>query len=110
MVFESGLTIVQIPLEVTHTVHLPLLLTSPLTFLKVLVTKEIFATLNEWNSPFSRLFSSLLSFFEETYRTQFGFSEPPLHDPVAVAYVIDPQLFTTSFVHVDIETQSSFCR
>ncbi len=35
----------------------------------------------------------LLLFFAATYRRVFKFEHPPLHDPVAVAYVIAPQLF-----------------
>jgi len=93
IVFNCGLKVVQIPLEVTHT---------------VLVTEEIQNTLTSWNTPFSLLFCSLLRFFEETYSKVFNFQHPPLHDPVAVAYVINPEIFKTDFVHVDIETQSSF--
>jgi inosine-uridine nucleoside N-ribohydrolase len=32
----------------------------------------------------------LLTFFAGSYRRVFGFDAPPLHDPVAVARVIDP--------------------
>eukprot|EP01126_Amoeba_proteus_P041490 TRINITY_DN4465_c0_g2_i9.p1 TRINITY_DN4465_c0_g2~~TRINITY_DN4465_c0_g2_i9.p1 ORF type:complete len:289 (-),score=38.02 TRINITY_DN4465_c0_g2_i9:95-961(-) len=92
IVFESGLRIVQIPLNVSHT---------------VLVTKEILQTLRSWNTPFTTLFVEALIYFEETYRKVFGFEDgPPLHDPLAVAYVIAPELFEVSFMRVDIETTS----
>lgn len=45
-----------------------------------------------------------------TYKSTFDFDFPPLHDPLAVAYVIDPSLFTLKLIHVDIETQSPFSR
>lgn len=48
-------------------------------------------------------------FFSESYKTVFGFDFPPLHDPLAVAYVIDPGLFTTTKMRVDIETSSDLC-
>lgn len=39
----------------------------------------------------------------------FGFKSPPLHDPCAVAYVVDPQLFHTHAMRVDVEIKSSLC-
>lgn len=53
MVFECGLKVVQIPIDVTHT---------------VLVTKEELDTLRSWKTPFADLFVELLLFFEQTYR------------------------------------------
>ena len=44
-------------------------------------------------TPFRELITLLLMFFATTYRDVFGFDDPPLHDPCAVAYVIAPQLF-----------------
>jgi len=91
IVFESGLKIVQIPLEVSHT---------------CLVTQEIQSELKTWNTPFSFLLVDLLTFFAKTYKEVFKFDYPPLHDPLAVAYVIAPEIFTTEFMRVDIETNS----
>ena len=39
----------------------------------------------------------------------FGFPDPPLHDPCAVAYVIAPHLFKTKDCRVNIESRSEFC-
>jgi purine nucleosidase len=44
----------------------------------------------------------LLEFFGSTYKKS-GFDAPPVHDPCAVAYVIDPTVMTTRRVPVDIE-------
>ena len=44
-------------------------------------------------TPFRSAVVQLMLFFEETYRTVFGFQSPPLHDPCAIAFVIDPSLF-----------------
>ncbi|MNT85908.1 Pyrimidine-specific ribonucleoside hydrolase RihA [compost metagenome] len=37
------------------------------------------------------------------YQQAQGFSAPPVHDPCAVAYVIDPEVMTVRKVPVDIE-------
>jgi len=91
IIFESGLTIVQIPLEVTHT---------------VLVTQDILKEIRSLNTPFSGLLVDLLLFFAKTYKDVFNFNDPPLHDPIAVAFAIEPEIFETVYVRVDIETKS----
>jgi inosine-uridine nucleoside N-ribohydrolase len=47
----------------------------------------------------------LMDFFQKTYKDAQGFDFPPVHDPCAVAYVIDPTVMTTRKVPVDIELQ-----
>ncbi|WP_218645115.1 nucleoside hydrolase [Aquitalea sp. LB_tupeE] len=46
-------------------------------------------------------------FFGETYRREQGFAWPPVHDPCAVAYVIDPQVMTVRKVPLDVELQGA---
>ncbi|KAN0061564.1 Uridine nucleosidase 1 [Thecaphora frezii] len=48
------------------------------------------------NSPsdLKRMLSSTLTFFAKTYASEFGFTRgPPVHDMLAIAYIIDPTLF-----------------
>jgi purine nucleosidase len=45
----------------------------------------------------------LLEFFGSTYRESQGFAYPAVHDPCAVAYVIDPGVMTTRRAPVAIE-------
>lgn len=45
----------------------------------------------------------LLAFFGRMYQQAQGFSAPPVHDPCAVAYVIDPNVMTVRKAPVDIE-------
>ncbi|MDY5147265.1 nucleoside hydrolase, partial [Actinotignum timonense] len=45
----------------------------------------------------------LMDFFAETYKDAQGFDYPPVHDPCAVAYIIDPTIVKTQKVPVDIE-------
>ncbi|CBJ82676.1 ribonucleoside hydrolase 2,pyrimidine-specific,silent [Xenorhabdus bovienii str. Jollieti] len=44
-----------------------------------------------------------LQFYGERYRESQYFDYPPVHDPCAVAYVIDPTVMTTQKVPVNIE-------
>jgi hypothetical protein len=50
-------------------------------------------------SPFKLLMEQLLTYFASTYRRQFGFQDPPLHDPCAVAYAICPGIFQVGGCH-----------
>ncbi|MCC3284045.1 nucleoside hydrolase [Arthrobacter caoxuetaonis] len=45
----------------------------------------------------------LLEFFRTSYRDAQGFAAPPVHDPCAVALVIDPKVMTTRRVPLDVE-------
>ncbi len=90
-VFESGLPIYMVPLEITH---------------QALVTREIIEKIRALNSNLSVILCELLLFFKSTYKTVFFMDEPPLHDPVAVAAVVDPSLFEFKLMRVDIETGS----
>lgn len=92
IVFESGLNIVMVPLEVTHT---------------ALVTIEVMASImNRRPTPFLLLIREILSYFSDTYLEVFGFRDPPLHDPCAVFAVIQPEAFKVEKMRVDIETVS----
>ncbi|GLI71031.1 hypothetical protein VaNZ11_016148 [Volvox africanus] len=114
IVFESGVPLTMVPLEVTHTV-----LATP----KVLeamggrcgsaastaaaATAAGLPMLSPTISPFRHTIQQLLLFFAESYREVFHFEYPPLHDPVAVAWIIRPGLFECRRMRVDVETCSS---
>ncbi|MGI8860486.1 MAG: nucleoside hydrolase [Rubrobacteraceae bacterium] len=55
---------------------------------------------------FGGVVAELLEFFASTYQRVFGFDAPPLHDPVAVAAVLRPDLLTTRPMRVDVECDS----
>ncbi|PWZ01020.1 nucleoside hydrolase [Testicularia cyperi] len=45
-------------------------------------------------SDLKRMLSSTLTFFAKTYASEFGFTRgPPVHDVLAIAYIVDPTLF-----------------
>jgi purine nucleosidase/pyrimidine-specific ribonucleoside hydrolase len=94
IVFASGVPVTMIGLNVTH---------------QALVTAEVVARLNALG-PLGRTCGELMTFFAATYREVFGFEAPPLHDPVAVARVIDPSLVTCVEAFVGIETTGTFTR
>ena len=54
------------------------------------------------NTKYSKLIVDLCNNIIDKYN---GFS---LHDPMAIAYVIDPSIFITKFYQVDIETKGEF--
>eukprot|EP01133_Synstelium_polycarpum_P004389 gene4389-5136_t len=69
IVFESGVKIVMVPLEVSH---------------KALITPEIVSRIRALaDSNFIDLTISWLFYFGESYKTLFGFDSPPLHDPLS---------------------------
>ena len=89
IVFSCGRPITVSTLEVTH---------------QALATEEIVARLRGANRRVATFVADLLVFFAETYRKVFGFAAPPLHDPCAVAAVIDPTILKAQMMHVEIET------
>jgi inosine-uridine nucleoside N-ribohydrolase len=54
--------------------------------------------------------AGFLDFFAATYERIFGFDAPPLHDPVAVAAVLEPDLLRTRSMRVDVECGSDLTR
>lgn len=92
IVFNSGVPITMAGLDVTH---------------KALVYKEEVEKFRESGGKVSTMVAELLDFFFKFHRDT-GFAGSPLHDPCAVAYVIDPALFSSKLCHVDIETKGEF--
>jgi inosine-uridine nucleoside N-ribohydrolase len=81
-------------LQVTHT---------------VLATPNVTASIAALKSRFSDKVLELLQFFATTYREVFLFEHPPVHDPVAVVYVLRPEIFKGRLMRVDIEVSSQIC-
>ena len=92
-VFESGVPITMVPLETTH---------------RALATPEVMARIAALDFPLAHLCVDLLTFFAETYLRVFGFTAPAVHDPCAVAWLIDPEIVPTRHMRVDIETNAEF--
>jgi len=90
IVFKSGIPIVMCGLDVTH---------------KAMIYKNETEKFRSIGNKTGKLVAELLDFFDIFHRKEgFGFAGAPLHDPCAVAYAIDPTIFTTKDYFVEIET------
>ncbi|GAC1366328.1 MAG: nucleoside hydrolase [Ktedonobacteraceae bacterium] len=93
IVFGCGRPITMVPLEVTH---------------QALATDEVQQRLRASGRTVANFVADLLIFFADTYRQVFGFPAPPLHDPCAVAAVVDPEIIRGRLMHVEIETRGEW--
>jgi len=88
IVFNAGWPLTMVGLDLTY---------------QALATPEVIARIAELDTGPARFVHQLLNFFAGTYKSQQGFASPPVHDPCAVARVIDPSVMTVKRVPVDIE-------
>lgn len=95
VVLRSGLPLTMCGLDVTH---------------QALVTPTIFARLEAMATPVSKTIIGLLKFFAKTYDEVFEMPNPPLHDPVAIALLIDRSVVKSRFANVQIELNGTFTR
>jgi inosine-uridine nucleoside N-ribohydrolase len=93
-VFECGLPVTMIGLDVTHRAG-----AGP-------AQRERLRSLGQHGG----VVAELLEFFAATYERVYGFDVPPLHDPVAVAAVLEPALLETRSMRVDVECESELTR
>ena len=93
-VFESGLPITMSGLDVTHQAG-----AGPAQRERLRSTGGI-----------GGVVAGFLDFFAATYEGVFGFDAPPLHDPVALAAVVDPRVLRTRPMRVDVECDSDLTR
>ena len=87
IVLDSGLDITMVGLDVT---------------MHVLVEEEQFAELRKIKTPLGEVVLDWLKFYEKLHRGQMGVGGA-LHDPLALAVVIDPTLIETRDAHVEID-------
>ncbi|MEA9984458.1 MULTISPECIES: nucleoside hydrolase [Subtercola] len=88
IVFNEKWPLTMVGLDLTH---------------QALATPEVAAAIAAVGTGPARFVGELLEFFAEAYRDNQGFDSPPVHDPCAVAYVIDPSIMTTRTAPLDIE-------
>lgn len=94
-VLRSGLPTTMIGLNVTH---------------RALATRAVIAEFQAMGSRLGTICADLMTFFAGTYRQVFGFEHPPVHDPVAVAAVIDPMVLRTVEAPVAVELTGTLTR
>ena len=90
-VLGSGVPITLVPLEVTH---------------RALATEAVIGRIAALGSAVSAMSVALMRYFAETYERVFGFDAPAVHDPCAVAAVIDGALVPTRRMNVAVDTTS----
>jgi inosine-uridine nucleoside N-ribohydrolase len=89
IVLRSGAPITLVPLEVTH---------------RALATDDVLERIAALGTPVARTAVALMRFFAETYERVFSFPAPAVHDPCAVAAVIDPTIVDVRPMSVVIDT------
>ncbi|MFF0267489.1 nucleoside hydrolase [Kribbella sp. NPDC004536] len=89
LVVRSGIPFTMCGLNVTH---------------RALVTPDVLERLARIGTPLAGICAEWMTFFASTYTRLFGFEFPPLHDPVAVARVIDPAIVACVDANLVIET------
>lgn len=88
IVFNEPWPLVMIGLDLTH---------------QALATPEVVERIRAVGTNPATFIVELLAFFTKTYKETAGFDAPPVHDPCAIAYLIDPTVVQTQPVPVDIE-------
>jgi purine nucleosidase len=95
VVFSCGLPVTMCGLNVTH---------------QALATDAVLERLRGLGTPLAETVVRLLVFFRDRYRDIWGLPAPPVHDPVAVARVIDPELVRCEEAHVAVELHGTHTR
>jgi inosine-uridine nucleoside N-ribohydrolase len=93
-VFESGLDVTMVGLDVTH---------------RALLLPEHAERLRAAGRT-GTMVAELLDFYGEFHRATYDWPGSPIHDAVAVAHVLERGLVETAHRHVAVETGSELCR
>lgn len=88
VVFSSGWPVVMVGLDATH---------------QALATPDVAGSIAALDTAPARFVGELLVFFGQTYRDAQGFDSPPVHDPCAVAHVIDPSIVPATPMPIRVE-------
>ena len=91
-VFASGIDVTMIGLDVTH---------------EALFTP---AHVSRLEGEVGEMVSELMRFYGEFHRTVYNFDGSPIHDAVAVAHVLRPDLVRTEHLNTEIDVESELCR
>src|SRR4051812_26900117 len=93
-VFESGLDVTMVGLDVTH---------------RALVTPEHAERLRG-AGRIGRVVAELLDFYGRFHDRVYGFGGSPVHDAVALADAIRPEFLEKRRLHVAVDCESTLCR
>jgi inosine-uridine nucleoside N-ribohydrolase len=93
VVFECGLPITMVGLDVTW---------------KARIMKEDRERIRALGSPVGTMVADLLTWFTRFSESRFGWQGVPVHDALAVAAIIKPELLTTKHVNVVMELNGTY--
>lgn len=88
IVFNESWPLTVVGLDLTH---------------QALATPEVEEKLAALGTATGDFVVALFDAFRKNYQDAQGFDNPPVHDPCAVAYLIDPTVFTTRKAPLDVE-------
>jgi inosine-uridine nucleoside N-ribohydrolase len=93
-VFDSGLEVSMIGLDVTH---------------QALLGADVEARLRD-SGRIGAFVADLSVYFTRYHRETYGWEGAPIHDAVAIAHLIRPGLVETRHRNVEVEVESELCR
>jgi purine nucleosidase len=77
---------------------------------RALATADVIAQFRGLGTRPGEVCAELMTFFAGTYRRSFGFPDPPVYDPVAVAAGLDPSVVKTVTAPVAVELTGTYTR
>jgi purine nucleosidase len=92
-VFAAGVPLVALSLDVSH---------------RALTSREWVEQMRGLGSHVGTVVAAWTDFFERFDTSKYGSDGAPLHDPLVIAYLLQPDLFTGRHVNVEIETEGRF--
>jgi purine nucleosidase/pyrimidine-specific ribonucleoside hydrolase len=95
LVFESGVPLTMIGLNLTH---------------QALATREVLERIQALPGEPARAVAGWMEFFGSRYERVFGRFAPPVHDPCTIAVLIDPDLIRRVDTFVAVETEGRWTR
>ncbi|APX88404.1 nucleoside hydrolase [Brevirhabdus pacifica] len=91
IVFDAGIPMTVMPLDVTH---------------KALTTADRVEAFRDLGTEVGRACAAWTDFYERFDKEKYASPGAPLHDPCVIAYLLDPSLFSGRLVNVEVETGS----
>ncbi len=73
---------------------------------QVIATPERVNAMRDLGNEAGNVFANMSVYFEAVYKERYGFEGAALHDPCTIAWLLDPSLFETRAMRVDVETNT----
>lgn len=93
IVFGTDVEKILAPLDLTH---------------QAVMSEEYIRKLKTFRKKGLDILADLMGYFHSTYKKVFGIDGAVLHDPCTVMYLIDPTIFESETLHVDVELRGEF--